>query len=460
MPGKLTLTITAGPNAGKAFVFEKHDTLLFGRMDDCHACLPEDQQISRHHFLLEVNPPESRLRDLGSRNGTSINGQRYGGPARHETPEEGAKRKSPQVDLSDGDEIQVGRTILQVRVEESPASVASLHCQHCGKEIPASREAAGQQASFCQSCQQPLAQNPSEAITVGAHTPPSDQQAFALSDYTLGTLLGMGGMGAVYLARHKQTGEQVAVKVMRSKRQVDEQARQQFLREIGITRTFQHPHLVQFLGSGSQGEEFYCVLEYCEGGSVADLMQRRGGRLQLAEAAPLLLQALEGLTYVHAQGFVHRDLKPQNILLAGKKGQWSARLSDLGLAKSFEQAGLSGMTATGDYAGSFPFTPREQVINFKYVKPDCDVWAMGATCYYLLTGAYPRDHQGKDPLLVILEGDIIPLRQRGIPLPSSVVEVIERALASKASERYQHAGQMYEALVKALAEAKNSNAYS
>lgn len=452
MPGKLTLTIIVGPKAGKTFVFEKHDTLLFGRMDDCHACLPEDQQVSRHHFLLEVNPPEARLRDLGSRNGTYINGQKYGGRARHETPEEGAKRKSPQVDLSDGDEIQVGRTILQVRVKELPASVAPLHCQHCGKEIPASREAAGQQASFCQSCQQPLEGNPSEAMAVVvARTPPPDQQAFALSDYALGALLGMGGMGAVYLARHKQTGEQVAVKVIRSKRQVDKQARQQFLREIDITRTLQHPHLVQFCGSGSQGDVFYCVLEYCEGGSVADLMQRRGERLQLAEAAPILLQALEGLTYVHAQGFVHRDLKPQNILLAGKEGQWSARLSDLGLAKSFEQAGLSGMTATGDYAGSFPFTPREQVINFKYVKPDCDIWAMGATCYYLLTGAYPRDHQGKDPLLVILEGDIIPLHQRDPHLPSPVIEVIERALASKASERYQHAGQMYEALAKALA---------
>src|ERR1700694_3871791 len=104
MSGKLTLTITAGPKAGTVFVFEEHDTLLLGRKDDCQVCLPEDILISRHHFILEVNPPDIRIRDLGSLHGTYINGQKYGGRGKHKTPEEGARQEYPQVDLRDGDE--------------------------------------------------------------------------------------------------------------------------------------------------------------------------------------------------------------------------------------------------------------------------------------------------------------------------------------------------------------------
>src|SRR5579883_2171646 len=77
MAGKLRLRVTGGPRAGKVFVFDQHDTLLVGRMTDCHVCLPDDPHVSRHHFLLEVNPPDARLRDLGSLAGTYVNGQKY-----------------------------------------------------------------------------------------------------------------------------------------------------------------------------------------------------------------------------------------------------------------------------------------------------------------------------------------------------------------------------------------------
>src|SRR5213080_2168969 len=104
MSSKITLTIIAGSKRGEVFPFDKHDTLLFGRMDDAQICLPDDSQVSRHHFILEVNPPDARLRDLGSLNGTYVNNVKYGGREKHETPEEGAKRHYPQVDLHEGDE--------------------------------------------------------------------------------------------------------------------------------------------------------------------------------------------------------------------------------------------------------------------------------------------------------------------------------------------------------------------
>jgi len=87
---KIQIKISQGQDAGKVFTFTEHDTFVFGRMDDCHACLPDDTQVSRHHFLLEVNPPQACLRDLGSLNGTHVNGKKFGAREKGESPEEGA----------------------------------------------------------------------------------------------------------------------------------------------------------------------------------------------------------------------------------------------------------------------------------------------------------------------------------------------------------------------------------
>ncbi len=453
MSGKLILTITEGPKAGETIVFDEHDTLLFGRLEDCHVRLQDDKFVSRHQFIMEINPPDARIRDLGSLHGTQINGQKYGGREKRETPEEGAKRQYPQVDLHDGDEIKVGKTVFRVSVEAAVSSAAEpMCCQRCGKDVSVEVGPARKGDYVCEACRQQAEADP-EALLAALfqHAPQPTQDAVNITDYQVGDLLGVGGMGAVYLVRHRKDGHQVALKVMLPKVAVDDRARKLFLREIAATGTLQHKHIVKFLGYGAQGSIFYFLMEFCESGDVAHLMKRRGGRLTLNEAKPILLQALEGLTYVHEQGFIHRDLKPQNILLKGREGQWIAKVSDMGIAKSFDQAGFSGMTVTGNYAGSPLFMPPEQPINFKRFKPVSDVWAMGATCYNILTGSYPRDYRrGQDPMEVVLYGKIVPIRQRDPHVLSQVAEVIDHSLATKMSERYQHAGEMYEALAKAL----------
>jgi eukaryotic-like serine/threonine-protein kinase len=124
-------------------------------MDDCQVCLPEDKYVSRHHFIPEVNPPEARIRNLGSLHGTYINGQKYGGREKHETPEEGAKRQYPQVDLNDGDEIKVGKTIFRVRVEvESPA--VQMCRQRCGKDVSVEVGSGSQGDYTCEACRQEI----------------------------------------------------------------------------------------------------------------------------------------------------------------------------------------------------------------------------------------------------------------------------------------------------------------
>jgi serine/threonine protein kinase len=161
-------------------------------------------------------------------------------------------------------------------------------------------------------------------------------------------------------------------------------------------------------------------------------------------ALGLAVGALEGLAAAHSAGFVHRDIKPDNLLLAE---DGSAKLADFGLAKSFQQAGLSGMTATGAVAGTFFFMPREQLTNFREVRPVSDVWSMAATLYYLLTAEYVRDFDSKpDPLAVILRGGVVPIRDRDPFLPDDLAAVIDRGLRDDPHLRYPTAGEFVAAL--------------
>jgi serine/threonine protein kinase len=245
-------------------------------------------------------------------------------------------------------------------------------------------------------------------------------------------------------------GSTVALKVMLAQADVDETAREAFQREIEVTRSLRHPRIVSLIDHGSTDGTFYFAMEYCAGGSVADLQRRQPGGLPLALAVGIVLESLEGLAFAHEQGFVHRDLKPENLLLADGTGA-GAKVTDFGLAKSFQQAGLSGMTATGAVAGTLYFMPREQLTHFRLLKPVSDVWSMGATLYHMLTGVYAREFRpGEDPLPVILRGGIVPIRARDPRLPEAVAAVVDRAVADSLEHRYQTAGEFREALSRAI----------
>jgi eukaryotic-like serine/threonine-protein kinase len=493
MPGKVTLEVTAGPITDQVYNFEEHDTFIFGRDDDCHARLSDkDATASRHHFILEVNPPDARIRDLGSLNGTYVNGTKYGGRPKGMTPEEALKLNLPEVDVKDQDEIRVGETAFRVRVEVPVVCARCdtdiphkfkrvcewrdgmyvcpdcrekvekeglktkppepVRCSHCGK-VAGTEVGAGRRGDYvCKACQSAAEVNLAALLDeMMKRARGKGQGGYGnIEDYEFGEELGCGGMGCVYLSRRKSDGATVAIKVMLAKVAVDEHSRDVFRREIDVTKNLHHPNIVELFDHGSYGSGFYFALEYCAGGSVYDLMLKRRTALSLAEAGRIIMQALEGLSYAHEQKFVHRDLKPQNILLTAQEGG-VAKVADFGLAKNFDKAGLSGMTATGDAAGTFPFMPREQLTNFKYMKPVSDVWSMGATLYFMLTGETPLDFpEGQSPAEVVMRGEIVSLRHRQPSIPIKVAEVIDRAVARNAKDRYQTAAEFRDALVKVL----------
>ena len=456
MPGKITLTITAGKKTGETFVFDQHDTLVVGRHEDCQVCIDDDTQVSRHHFVMEVNPPEICIRDLGSRNGTHVNGTKHGGRDKTETPEQGLLRKFPTLELHEGDEVRVGKTMFKVKIEAAVGQPVHLKCQRCGKNVAAEAGLNRQGTYLCKKCQ---AENDPMQLLIGilgqaakAVEPSVD---ISIPYYTIESKLGEGGMGAVYLVHHNTNYQKAALKIMLSKIAVDSVAREKFLREIEVTRSLTHKNVVKLIGNGVAGSIFYFLIEYCDGGSVYDLMKQRGGYLSVEEAGPIMGQAIEGLAYAHAAKVVHRDLKPQNILLSKNGSGWVTKIADMGLAKNFDQAGFSGMTVTGSMAGTFVFMPREQVTDFKHFKPVSDVWSMGATCYNMLTGQFPRDRKpGQDPLDMVLQNEVVPLRRRNPSIPAAIAEVIDRALLPNVNSRYQNAGEMHKAFTKALEKVK------
>ncbi|QDU23779.1 protein kinase domain-containing protein [Urbifossiella limnaea] len=438
---QVVIRYTAGPAAGREDVFTEPAILLFGRAADCDPRLPQDGcgRVSRRHCILEANPPDVRVRDLGSKHGTFVDGHLLGKRPKGADPAPGFE--SPDHALADGAEVRLsdrGEVAFTVRVS-APARTGTWSCAQCSREV--AEAGAGRPGAFvCADCRREAGTVVSDAAAAARA---GDPELLVLQDYELGKELGHGGMGAVYLARHVTTGAPAAVKVMLPKVAAGERAVAHFRREIRNTAALDHPNVVRCLGHGFSRGAFFLVLEYCDGGSVDRRMANRGGTLPPDDAVGIALQALEGLEYAHhapipfvrrsdgsegtGAGLVHRDIKPANLFLAGAGG--TVRVGDYGLAKAFDDCGLTGGTRTGDYAGTPKYMCRKQVIGYKTAGPEVDVWSLAATLYAMLTGHAPRDFpSGMDPWLCVLEDDPVPVRRRNPAVPARLAEVVDEAL--------------------------------
>ena len=437
---RVTLRVISGPQMGRVFTFDQHDTFMIGRSEDSHFCLPQDRFFSRHHCILEIAPPQCFLRDLTSLNGTYVNGYRV------ETAH-----------LKNGDRIQGGETILEVEVstEQTGQEVSSsnptpdnfavttpslitIMCLNCG--IPASAEASRPDAKMsyvCDNCREELKKNPQP-----------------IPNYEMIRILGQGGMGSVMLARSQKDGRAVAIKTLLPEVAVSEQSLKRFMREIEVAASLQHPHIVSYIEHGTHNGVVYLVTEFVGGMDASKLAKLRGGKLNYQEVVKIIGQTLEALDFAHAQGFVHRDIKEQNILVDGNFPNYNSKLTDFGLAKSFRQAGMSGVTMVGDVAGTIAYMPPEQVRDFKEVRPPSDIYACGMTAYSLLTGTHALDISPRagiaETVKAIFEKPIIPILQRMPDVPHRVAAVIETAVAKEVELRWRTAGEMREALLRAI----------
>jgi len=427
---QVILKVLAGPYSGRTFSFNQHDTFLIGRNPDAHLCLPNDRFFSRSHCLLEILPPRCFLRDLGSTNGTFVNGQHV-----------------QETFLKDGDRIQGGETVLLVEVASAPTdasadqptrpAIVNVECLNCGRRDQAEASAPDDRMTFlCEDCRQELRQQPQP-----------------IPGYEMVKVLGRGGMGCVTLARHETNGRALAIKTLLPEIAVDEKAMKRFLREIDVAAMLKHPNIVEFLDHGTHNGVVYLVTEFVEGPDAAKLAAARGGRLPWAETVTIMSQVLDALAHAHAQGYIHRDIKDQNILVAGAWPHVNAKLTDFGLAKSFAQSGMSGMTMAGETAGTVAYMPPEQIRNFRDVKPTSDIYSLGMTGYSLMTGDLALNLGPKpsiaETIRAIFDQPTVPLRERLPDVPAQVAEIIDRALLKDPARRWQSAAAMRTALTHA-----------
>jgi eukaryotic-like serine/threonine-protein kinase len=261
-------------------------------------------------------------------------------------------------------------------------------------------------------------------------------------------------MGSVMLARDQHTGRPVAIKTLLPEFAVSDKAMRRFMREIDVAASLKHKNIVEFIDRGTHNGVVYLITEYVDGADASKLAEEQGGRLRYEDGISIIAQALDALSFAHAQGYIHRDFKDQNILVAGRSPSLVAKLTDFGLAKSFTHSGMSGVTMAGEMAGTLAYMPPEQLRNFRDVRPQSDIYAVGMTAYSLLTGSLAlnlsKNSSVNDTIRAIFEQPAVPLRQRSPQIPQPVCEVIDRALAKDPAQRWQSAGAMRNALLHSI----------
>lgn len=266
-----------------------------------------------------------------------------------------------------------------------------------------------------------------------------------LGRYRLERVLGSGGMAVVYRARDEELERPVAIKLLADNLAREEAFRRRFLREARLAARLAHPNVVHVYDSGQLDGRPYIVMEYVEGETLADLLQRRG-KLRAAEAVEIALQVCAGLAHAHAAGLVHRDIKPQNLLL---HPDGTVKIADFGIARS---AHGTRLTEIGSVLGTASYLAPEQAAGGE-VTAAADIYALGAVCYQMLTARTPYNIETLTQLLVRQqEQPVTPVRKLAPDVPAGLEAIVMRCLARLPAYRPASAAALADQLAATVSE--------
>jgi serine/threonine-protein kinase len=249
--------------------------------------------------------------------------------------------------------------------------------------------------------------------------------------YTVDEVIGTGGMSTVYKARDRQLERVVALKVLHPHFGEDTEHVARFRHEARAVAQLSHPNVVTVIDRGQSDGRQFIVFEYVEGESLKQLVGRRGP-LPVREAVGLAVQVADGLAFAHAHGIVHRDVKPQNVLV---DGEGRAMVTDFGIARSLDAE--RGVTLAGTVLGTSSYFSPEQASGSE-VTTATDVYSLGVVLFELLTGDVP--FAGDNPVALAMQhlNDAPPsLRERRPDVPLRLAAAIDRALAKRPADRFE-----------------------
>ena len=274
--------------------------------------------------------------------------------------------------------------------------------------------------------------------------------------YVILDKLGEGGMGKVYKARDGRDGRLVALKVVRPHLLANPVVRGRYEREVAAALALKHPNIAAAYEAGEAAGRNYLALEFVDGIDLARVVKKYG-LLPVPEACEYLRQAAVGLQHAHDAGFVHRDIKPSNIVVSGERHHPTAteparvRVLDMGLVRSVgldEDVGETGLTRDGTVVGTPDYMAPEQAKNSSTVDHRADLYNLGGTFYFLLTGK-PPFHTGS-PIEKILRHQIDPpppLQATRPDVPDALARIVARLMAKKPADRYATADEVARALL-------------
>ena len=515
MPAEVILKIKKGSLKGTEFSYNTRESFVIGRDADCPVCFSEDT-VSRYHCHIDINPPDVMIRDFKSLNGTMLNGKLIGQRDPSLSLEEAQEPTSDGIPLKSGDRLGLGKDCeIEIIVKESAVCVSchceldesksknksgQLICKNCyekqekqrrideirkikekeqnkgkpedgsakdGELIIQVQPKVQSQNGTCYICENVLDEdtngtnicskcrkNPVNILQFLLNLAIQDKKGdeVNIAGFRNIKLLGEGGMGQVWLVENERTSEKMAFKIMLPNYAQDERSIKVFLRESYTGCALKNVNIVEHFKFGRSGCIFFILMEFCKGGSVDKLLEKKGGSLgrneqDMAIATSIMFQVLDGLYFTHnalipvvlaknetekRKGVVHRDFKPANIFIANTDfSRPIAKVADFGLAKAFDAAGLTSISRGGGTCGTIVYMPRQQLRDSRYAKPDVDVWAAAASYYNMMTGELVRDFKGRSSgelYWEVINKPTIPIRERNFLIPEQLAQVIDTVL--------------------------------
>jgi hypothetical protein len=422
---RVELRFVRGARAGQTLPLDDNQTAVIGRGVETTFRI-QDPSISRRHCQITNAQQGVLITDLGSSNGTYVNGQRI----------------STWVQIQPNDQVILGNNEFQVAAAAPvavappvPTAQAGTRCSECSRPVAPTEVLQGlvrQDTNGRLIC--------GDCLKAGNF----DFDPNLVDGYVIQKKLGQGAFGAVYKATQNATGRPVALKTIKPQLVANEKDVKRFFREAETGAKLVHPHLCAVYDAGECRGTYFIAMEYVDGRELTKLIEQYG-KLDVGYSLRITIQIANAMAAFYANGIVHRDIKPDNILVTA---QAAAKLVDFGLAKSFEGAGQSGLTEQGEGMGTLAYMPPEQLDNALHADQRSDIYSLGASLYHMLAGRRPFEEKTTRSFILKILNQMPPaLRTLNPAVPQPVVEIVERSMAKKPQDRFQTPKEFEDALL-------------